>query len=1391
MASIFISHSSRDNEQAVKVRDWLVANGWQDIFLDLDPKRGIVAGQRWKDALQQAAHRCELVLALVSPAWLASGWCKSEVDAARLMGKKIIVALIGADKAAVPPDLTDEQWIDLLGDPAGHRRLREGLKRAGLDPSTFALPPGRRPYPGFAYFEEGDAAIFFGRDAQIVRALDRMRGLVRVGVDRMLVILGASGSGKSSFLRAGLRPRLQRDDRAWLTLPVIRPERAVISGEFGLTRALFQTMSTASFAEQIRRRDLPRGRADIQAFVTEREDGLSTILAGLREIAQAPGPSGEQTQPPTVVLSLDQGEELFNAEGSGEAARFIEILRRTLAADQRVLALVAIRSDSFPLLQNETRLAALSKDTFTLDMMLEGSYRTVIEGPAHLVDPPLKIDPQLVDALLEDISGQDALPLLAFTLAHLHEHYAVDNEINFSGYERLGRLKGVIDTSVREALEAGVARGELPRDADAQLALVRTAFIPHLVQANAAGQFVRRVATIDEIPAEAKPVIGRFAEQRLLIRDRRRIAGQDAEIVEIAHEALLRQPPLSRLLEENRDFLVWRERLGQARTAYEANERGLLTGRELRIARDWLSRRAEGDIPAGDRALIADSIAEDDKRIAEEAERERQRQQAELDAANARAQAAQERAAASRRLVRYVSAGLVSVGVLLLIAIGAGFYGWKQERLAKEQRDEALRQTAMAEAGRLAAQANLLREGGGPIDKSVVLAAEAVRLLRGIGKRSLDTDLALRRALAVMPRRVGEFDLPYGWKPETIGGGGYVTLRGIADQVSVLKLPGGESVGCNLNEIEKDRSAKGSAKPAFVTTATPSGSFCATETENTDREWAIDLWSSTPLKHIASVAHTGGSHVQLALSADAEFLAITDSAQSGKAAAGAYRIWSRSRGTDVIQQDGAEFMAFSPDGKLFAATNGIWRLPEANEQKSAQVLAWPESPWRLAFSSSGSRLAIRRTGKSKVEVWKLDGVQPKQLDDNGNTPPEGILLAVDDNGRFIILRYGNGTILWDLQDGMERARLPVGGSVAAFSGREAIVLAEQLKNDDNFLMVLAFEPMGSALAGIDADPGDQVLWLGFDGQYLRMLLASDKTMRLTSWNFSDGATVANFSVGISERAKWAISTGGRRVAIGLPSRVVIGDDSTDRKEFATIAAPDAIALSARGDVVVAAVQNIVQAWNLDTGEHWTLPPVEAKILDLRISDDGRYVLAVARAPGGELRSGHAYQLVRWSLAKETEAITVPLAHHLDPPELRCLVSNDGSSIVLSSSQRIDIAAAASPLDSSDIRESCAPTIIGRTLRGDIDGGSLIVTDTQLGQPIARLEHSKNIRLAELSPDGHYAATSDQYGTVRVWALDAGDLIAQACTRQPRLLDSGDWGYMPSGIRVDACGRNRQ
>jgi hypothetical protein len=59
MSRIFLSHSSKNNDSAVALRDWLLAQGWDDVFLDTDPLRGIAAGERWERSLNQAALRCE------------------------------------------------------------------------------------------------------------------------------------------------------------------------------------------------------------------------------------------------------------------------------------------------------------------------------------------------------------------------------------------------------------------------------------------------------------------------------------------------------------------------------------------------------------------------------------------------------------------------------------------------------------------------------------------------------------------------------------------------------------------------------------------------------------------------------------------------------------------------------------------------------------------------------------------------------------------------------------------------------------------------------------------------------------------------------------------------------------------------------------------------------------------------------------------------------------------------------------------------------------------------------------------------------------------------------------------------------------------------------------
>ena len=262
MSQLFLSHSSKDNFAALVLSDWLRSEGWDDLFLDLDPERGIVAGERWERALHDAANRCDAVLFLVSSNWLASEWCLREFDLAHRLNKRIFGVLIeDLDIAGLPDKLTATwQLVNLAGgtdhevfravhpdsgeerhvnfSTSGLKRLRTGLMRAGLDPRFFEWPPAddpdRPPYRGMRALEAEDAGIFFGREAPIIELLAELRGLRDDPPPRLLVILGASGAGKSSFVRAGLLPRLARDDRHFAVLPVIRPGHDALTGDDGL-----------------------------------------------------------------------------------------------------------------------------------------------------------------------------------------------------------------------------------------------------------------------------------------------------------------------------------------------------------------------------------------------------------------------------------------------------------------------------------------------------------------------------------------------------------------------------------------------------------------------------------------------------------------------------------------------------------------------------------------------------------------------------------------------------------------------------------------------------------------------------------------------------------------------------------------------------------------------------------------------------------------------------------------------------------------------------------------------------------------------------------------------------------------------------------------------------
>lgn len=716
MARLFISHSSVNNAAAIALRDWLFELGFKDdVFLDIDPQRGLVAGERWQQALKAAADRCEAVLFLVSPAWLASAWCRAEFLLAKSLQKRIFGLIIEpVPFEQVPVEMTAEwQMCELVGEDrlrtfdvalgvrhervafreAGLEVLRRGLERAGLDARSFPWPPAneprRAPYRGLRALEPQDAAIFFGRDAAIVRGLDRIRGLLEGGIEKLLVVLGASGSGKSSFLRAGLWPRLVRDDAAFLPLPVIRPETAVITGSAGLAEAIAATFE---------RLGPPRKLGDIKEALGAGPDGFAHLLDELADLAKRRLVGVEEAKAnPSIVISIDQAEELFNPDGQAEAARFLELLGGVLApADaapaRRVLAIATIRSDRYELLQATPHLAGVKQALFSLAPMPPAEFKSVIEGPARRVNEAggrLEIEAALTEQLIADAQGADALPLLAFALEALYRDNRSAERLTLADYTRLGGVKGSIAAAVARALAEPGKHPAIPANTEAQYASLRAAFIPWLARIDpATGAPMRRVARIDEIPQTSAAIVERLVRERLLIADRR----DGVDVIEVAHESLLRQwPALASWLEADADNLKLIEGVERAATEWTRNSR----------LPAWLDHRAE-------RLAAADQLAGRDdfrRRLGPEGA--------------AYLAACRTREATEKRRQRFFNQLVRGAAVIIAAIAGVALWQWReaqqQERISSQR--AALLSTNLAD--------NLIAQDD--IDSSLLLLLESAK----------------------------------------------------------------------------------------------------------------------------------------------------------------------------------------------------------------------------------------------------------------------------------------------------------------------------------------------------------------------------------------------------------------------------------------------------------------------------------------------------------------------------------------------------------------------------------------------------------------------------------------------------------------------------------------
>jgi WD40 repeat protein len=1471
VSRIFLSHSSKNNDSAVALRDWLVGQGWDDVFLDLDPNRGIAAGDRWERSLNQAALRCEAVLFLVSRAWLASDWCLKEFNLAHRLNKRLFGLLIddipvsdlpatltgtwqlvplaaGRDHImlrAVLPGTHDEVHVTFSQE--GLTRLRIGLERAGLDAKFFAWPPQddlkRPPYRGLLPLEAADAGIFFGREAPTIAALDRIRGIKDGAAPRLLVLLGASGAGKSSFLRAGLLPRLMRDDRSYLAVPVIRPERAAINGEAGLLRSL-----EAAFAAH----GMIMPRAEIREAIGGGATTLRPLLQSLIDHARIALVADEaDAKTPVLVLAIDQGEELFLTDGASESLALLNLLRELLAEDApALLAVITIRSDAYEQLQISKALEGVTQHPLSLTPMPRGAYQAVIEGPAARLketDRPLVIEPALTQALLSDIEdggGRDALPLLAFTLERLYLEYGGRGRLMLEDYDALGRIKGSIEAAVERAFVAADSDARIPRDREARLALLRRGLIPWLAGIDPdTGSPRRQKARISEIPEEARPLIGLLVEQRLLSTD---VADDTGErTIEPAHESLLRQwGSLQGWLQEDFAALTNLETLKRAARDWAANAKG----------EDWLAHRA-GRLEDAERLLqrtdLVSNLSPTDRaylavcREREETERK-------------------EKAAALERRLRLqrrfsVAAALAAV---VMTAIGMAAYREKTKADVAIVSAEANLVEAKAERNRaLVTQSRFLADlanqqiGEGDTTKGLALALAALpdeedTIARPDSPEAETALFAARQRLRENAVFDGRYAVEEGHNSQlasaeasTDGRAILVGLQNGAAQVwdadtkrllftlgdtedswGLVKFsPNGlqavtGSIFSSTLALWNVRSGaqiallKGHTDEIRMLRFSPDGMRIATAAARKDR--TVRLWDArTGVELHALIGHIDQIN-SIEFSADSRRIVTGSRDHTG-------RIWNAETGQPIsalIGHDQAVFHAkFSSDGRrvLTISEDGTARLWDSDSAKTIGVLSGLGKVNIANFSPDGKRL-VTASEDGAVRIWNPDDakmigiltghsgkVQTAKFSPDGQrlvTASEDGTARIwnSDSAKQIFVLEGHKGNLTDAvfsPDGRRLATASDDHTARLWDGDLGTSFAVLIGHTDAVFSV-AFSPDGRQVLTASKD-GTTRTW---DAELEFGVLAGHRAGVITAAFSSDGRRIVTASADRTARI-WDAQTG---KPIGMP---LVGHDGP---VWSAAFSPD------DKRIVTASEDGTARIWDADNGSvlHVLLDQNNRKLKRAAFSPDGKWVITsifdfdwgaevqiwdadTGEAVGAEKRHKEHLDELQFRVVNHRGLTGVDLPRPLERVTSQIAVSPDDKIVVSRITGRYGVGiwdiATGHLIRQYGPGPYPIPTSAGFSPTGNIleiaFAGSVWLLDVKTMSQIGTLGgHEGDVRSAVFSHDEKRIITASDDRTARVWDIARRGSIAILAGHNLAVNDAefsldGNWAVTASDDRT--------
>ena len=492
---------------------------------------------------------------------------------------------LGEDLALEPSaELRRLEEQVLLQDP----RLQERNAHVPGPYGAVIQSPGN-PYKGLRPFGEDDAAVFFGRERLVAEVLRR----ISQGA-RLLALVGPSGSGKSSVVRAGVVPAMRKGgpggDAKWLIAQMVPGSHPFAELEAALLRSSLDAPTTL--------------RPQLDAPDT----GL--LRAALRML---PDPDSR------LLLVIDQFEELFMlGEDDKMRNRFLTQLVTALDDSHgRISVVVTLRSDFYGRpLDHPDFGARLGDGVINVVPLLPNELEAAAGQPAQQAG--VSFEPALLGTLLAAVAGNSGtLPLFQFALAELFDR-RIDDILTLDIYREMGGVEGAVSKRAEDLYQA---LDEAERAAARQLFL-------RLVAIADGGQMGRRrvlaaeITTLDVDTVSLQRVIDTYTTNRLLTLDRDHVS--DSPTVEVSHEALLTEwTRLQQWIDGARDDIRRRASLQMAMGEWEEAARArdyLLVGSRLQVYEEWVSSSVM-QLTTAERTYLNASMEARDERESAEARR--------------------------------------------------------------------------------------------------------------------------------------------------------------------------------------------------------------------------------------------------------------------------------------------------------------------------------------------------------------------------------------------------------------------------------------------------------------------------------------------------------------------------------------------------------------------------------------------------------------------------------------------------------------------------------------------------------------------------------------------------------------------------------------------------